>query len=358
MKTSRHPFHVLQEVFELLPDPVLVVDGAGLIMFYNSQLSDLLGYSSYELLAKPIGVLVPERFRKKHVKNVCDFFDRGKMRKMAAGVPLFATKKDGSEIQVDIALSPYEVAGIPHSIAVVRELSDKHYLERKIDSLERTKEELERFACIVSHDLKAPVKRIQILVEMILHDLPVEPDENLRQLIAYLNQSISLTEKLISGILDQARSQHGSNEEIISLEQVFTEVYHGIVIPDDFVIRRIRDLPGVRGNKTNWLQIFINLLTNAIKYNDKECGIVEIDWIANDRFFIITFSDNGVIVAEEKRKSIFEMFIRGEDYPSDGSSHGIGLSIVKKITEEAGGKVECVPSHLGGSAFKVHWPRF
>ncbi len=358
MKKSQHPFHILQEVFELLPDAVLVVDGTGRIMFYNTQLAALLGYSSFELLAQSIDLIIPERFRQQHSAHVSDFFVRKQTRKMAAGTRLYALKKDGSEVQVDIALSPYEVAGTPYSIAVIRELSDKRYLEEKIGSLERTKEELERFACIVSHDLKAPVKRIHTLVDMILKDLPVEPGENLRELIGYLNQSISLTEKLISGILEQARTQHLQSIEIIPLDDVLKEVSQGIVIPENFVIRSMKALPEVRGNKTHWVQIFINLITNAMKYNDKEQGILEIDWTSDERFTIITFADNGMVVPENKRQSIFNMFTRGEHHPSDGSSHGIGLSIVKKITEAVGGNVEYQPSYLGGSAFRVQWPRF
>lgn len=358
MKRSQHPFHILQEVFELLPDAVLVVDESGRIMLYNSQFSALLGYSSFELLSQPIEIVIPERFRHKHSVHIGEFFARKETRKMAAGVHLYALKKDGTEVQVDIALSPYEVSGTPYTIAVIRELSDKHYLEEKIGALERTKEELERFACIVSHDLKAPVKRIHILVDMILKDLPAEPEEHLLELIDYLNQSITLTEKLISGILEQARAQHLVSEENFSLDEVLKEVLHGITIPEGFSIRPVKELPQIRGNKVQWIQIFINLLTNAIKYGDKEQGLVEIDWTSDNHFTVITFADNGTVVPADKRESIFDMFIRGAHHPVDDSSHGIGLSIVKKILESVGGKVEYHESHLGGSAFRILWPRF
>lgn len=355
VKKSLHPFHILKEVFDLLPDAVLVVDEHGKIMLYNHELSALLGYSAEELLSMGIETVIPEKFRDRHAMFVSDFFNKKNARKMAAGLRLYALKKDNTEVQVDIALSPYEVFGTSYTIAVIRELSEKQYLEEKIGALERTKEELERFACVVSHDLKAPVKRIHVLVDLILKELPAEPGGDLQMLIKYLRQSIYLTEKLIAGILEQARTEHHVDAEELDLNEILSEVQKGMVIPSNFQINVPQPLPSITGNRTQWIQVFMNLITNAIKYNDKPQGMLEIKWSAVKGFTVLNFADNGTVVSDEKRNSIFQMFFRGEDQ-IDGASHGIGLSIVKKITDKAGGKIQYAESKLGGSEFIIYWP--
>src|SRR5690606_30940765 len=190
MRQALHPFNTLKEVFDLLPDALVVVDSDGNIMFYNQELSNLLGYSPHELISKPIEVLVPHRSRAVHNHYVADFFRRGLRRKMAAGLPLFALCKDQSEIQVDIALSPYTIGENAYAIAVIREVSEMQYLEQKVGRVRRAKEELGQFACVVSHDLKAPVNRVHAVVDMIVKELPGEKSADLSVLVGYLRQSV------------------------------------------------------------------------------------------------------------------------------------------------------------------------
>ncbi len=355
MRQVLHPFNTLKEVFDLLPDALVVVDSDGKIMFYNQELSNLLGYSPHELISKPVEVLVPRRHRPAHAQHVASFFRRRVRRKMAAGVPLFALCKDQSEIQVDIALSPYTIGENAYAIAVIREFSEMQYLEQKIGSLRRSKEELEKFACVVSHDLKAPINRIHALVDMIVKELPEEKSDDLSVLVGYLRQSVSLTEKLIAGILEQSRAEYDVGQEPIDLNEILNEVRRSISIPSSFSISVPQPLPVITGNRVQWIQVLMNLVTNAVKYNDKEAGIQEITWLRDGDDILLDFADNGTVVEPDKRHSIFQMFVRGESR-SHPTSHGVGLSIVKKIAEQGGGNIEYAESHLGGSCFKIRWP--
>ncbi len=355
MRESLHPFDTLKEVFDLLPDALVVVDSDGKIVFYNQELSGLLGYSSQELISKPVEVLVPHKSRNIHRQYVADFFRRRVRRKMAAGLQLFALCKDQSEIQVDIALSPYTVGGNAYTIAAIREFSEMPYLEQKIGNLRRSKEELEKFACVVSHDLKAPVNRIHGLVDLIVKELPEEKNEDLSVLVGHLRESVSLTEKLIGGILEQSRAEHNIRQESLDLNEILDEVRRSISIPDVFSINVPNQLPVIVGNRVQWIQVFVNLITNAVKYNHKDAGVLEITWSRDGDDVVIQFADNGTVVDPDKRRSIFQMFVRGENR-KDTVSHGIGLSIVKKIAEQGGGNVIYAESHLGGSCFRIRWP--
>jgi PAS domain S-box-containing protein len=354
MNQSAHPLHILKEVFELLPDAVVVVDQQGRMVMFNNETTKLFGYETHEMACQPVEMLINGQIKSQHASHVQSFFKKGAARRMADGAQLMARKKDGTEVRVSVALSPYKVGQDHYGLAVIREMTETISLVQKIGSLQRTKEELEHFACVVSHDLKAPVKRIHALVDMIVRELPAQ-NENIAVLAGYLKQNVELTEKLIEGILAQARSEWVSQQDEVALQDVFEEARSGIAVPPNFEIRLMRRLPLVNGNLIQWVQVFMNLITNAIKYNDKNDGILVIDWNRIGRFVELRFADNGTIVPREKREAIFEMFFR--DGPSTGdSSHGIGLSIVKKIIEGGGGNIDYAESCFGGSEFRIKWP--
>lgn len=355
MNDTLHPFHILREVFDLLPDTVFVVNEMGHIVMHNAHAPVTFGYDKEELVGKRIDILVPTRLREKHGSKMREFFVKKESRNMAEGIRLVAVKKDNSEFRVDIALSPFNLYGASYTIAVVRELSDKIFLEQKVQMLEKMKEELERFAYVVSHDLKSPVKRIHMLVDLIVMELGDKVDSNLQTLINYLHQSVSITENLIHGILEQARLESETETSDIDLNILLEEAKKGVIIPDSFTFEIPTPLPVIRGNYTQWLQVLLNMVTNSIKYNDKEKGILRIETSEQGNFYRFSFKDNGTVVPPEKREIIFTLFKRGHDNEDKGS-HGIGLSIVKKIVEKAGGSIEYSVSDLGGSEFNIFWP--
>lgn len=346
----------IQGMLDMMPDAILLVGENGIIAACNKQVEKLLGYQASELVHQPVEVLMPEKFREKHKQHVHQYFQHQSMRKMGIGLRLWAQKKDYSQVDVDIALSPFADGTNKFVIAVMREIADKMILEQKIVSLERMKDELERFAYVVSHDLKAPLHRIKMLVNLITLEIPEHSSSDFGQMVGYLHQSVDTIDKLIHGILDYTRV--GAEEQVswVDLNEVLSEARSAIVQPDYFSISLLHALPVVPGNRTKLMQIFLNLITNAIKYNKHASGVLQIDCTAQDDFFEFSFADNGTVVPPEKREEIFKLFTRAAN-DNDKASHGIGLSIVKKITEQAGGKIIYAESALGGSEFRFTWPK-
>jgi len=274
---------------------------------------------------------------------------------MGEGRRLVARKKDDTEIEVDIAIAPLPTPEKTYTMAVVRDISDRLRLERKIGNLERTREELEKFAMIVSHDLKAPLQRVRMLIYLIVSQLHDVQNEEIKKMTEYLNKTLTDMENLIHGVLDYARAANEEQNSDVDLNLVFSDVIQNILVPENFHIEVTKPLPRIRGNYTKLLQIFLNLITNAIKYNDKPEGLLRIDWKAKDQEYIFSFEDNGVVVPEDKRRDIFKLFSRAGP-ADDKASHGVGLSIVKKIVDRAGGSVLYSESALGGSCFAFSWP--
>ena len=355
MVTGNDSIHVVVDAYEMLPDAIMIVDDQGLIIHHNKRTLTMFGYTKNELTGKSLAILMPDRFQAQHQQHVKAYFDRQQTRKMGSGLKLWGKRKDGKEFDVDIALSPIEQDGKHFAIAVVREISDKLQLEHRISSLEKIKDELERFAYVVSHDLKAPLQRIKMLAHLIGAEVSEHEGQEMKTMINYLNGSVTTMEKLIHGVLEYAKVGNDEEKVMVDMNLVMDEVLRTISIPENFLVSKKNSLPTVKGNYTKVLQVFLNLLTNAIKYNTKPEGIVEVQTTESDQFYIIRFADNGRVIPPEDRDHIFKLFKRGAT-DADHHSHGIGLSIVKKIIEQAGGKIWYEESPLGGSCFTFTWP--
>jgi PAS domain S-box-containing protein len=182
MDRSNEQIAVLMDAFDLLPDAVFVVNAEGIIIANNTQALPLLGYCKNELQNKPLGILIPHKFRDAHQKHFYHLPEDYQSRKMGAGIKLWALHKEGHEIDVDIALSSFAFHDAKYSIAVLRDIGDKLKLEHTIGNLEHIKEELERFGYTVSHDLKGPLQRIKMLASLITLELAEEKQKDIQEM--------------------------------------------------------------------------------------------------------------------------------------------------------------------------------
>lgn len=117
---------VLSEIFNNLPDAMVVVDGASKIVFANTVVSGLLGYSAEELIGQPLNCLVPENYRKAHEAHFAKFHDRGKATSMGARPLLNALHKSGKSIPISISIANLELDGERYSVAVMRDSGKLH----------------------------------------------------------------------------------------------------------------------------------------------------------------------------------------------------------------------------------------
>jgi len=219
------------------------------------------------------------------------------------------------------------------------------------EQLEKTNQELKNFAYIVSHDLKAPLRGIKTLVEWITTDYADKLDDNGKEQMNLLASRVARMNNLIDGILQYSRVGRVKGEKAtINLNELVTEVVDMIAPPENITITVENELPVIECEKTPIMQVFQNLLSNAVNYMDKPQGQVRIGCVEENGFWKFSVADNGPGIEEKYFEKIFKIFQTLS--PRDKiESTGIGLTVVKKIIKMYKGNVWVESEPGNGSTF-------
>ena len=213
-----------------------------------------------------------------------------------------------------------------------------------LQELEISNNELQEYAHVVSHDLKTPLRSIDALVSWIKTDNKDNFDTITLQNLELIEITLETMEQLISNVLEY--SSAGFNTEKISeidLNLILEDVKKILYIPKNTTINILKKLPILKGEKTKFQQLFLNLISNAIKFGNKENNIIEIDVIEKEKFYQFSINDNGIGIDKKFHDRIFKVF---HFLNKSDKSTGIGLSIVKKIVNLYHGDI-WIESELG-----------
>lgn len=232
-------------------------------------------------------------------------------------------------------------------------------LGRTNNDLQKVNKELKDFAYIISHDLKAPLRAISSLTNWIIEDYQTSFDEDGQEQMNLLQNRVTRMYQLLEGILRYSRIGRGKEElEVLEMNELVQEVITVLLPSQDFEISIVSDLPPVFADRTKVHQIFQNIISNAIKYNDKAVGEVKIssetDTEKGMHYFHI--SDNGKGIPEEDFERVFKIFQTLEVDKDSAESTGVGLTLVQKIIKKYGGNIS-VKSKVGeGTTFTFSLP--
>ena len=237
----------------------------------------------------------------------------------------------------------------------LRKASDER--EQHISDVEKINRQLDEFVYIVSHDLKAPLRGISTLTTFIEEELSSQPNEKIKEFLDLLKGRASRMQNLITAILEYSKlSTTKSPKENVNISELLDNVVDMIAPPENFNIVRDGNFPTLFTEKIKLQQVFQNLISNGIKYNDKPEGVINISAQENGSFYHFSVRDNGKGIKKEYHEKIFGVFQTLESKDKTDST-GIGLTIVKKLIELQGGKIT-VESEPGlGSRFSFTWPK-
>jgi|GEM_PF-1670663 len=217
--------------------------------------------------------------------------------------------------------------------------------------LKKKNNELDEFAYIVTHDLKAPLNNMLGLVTYMESEASGHESD-----FGMLKEQVNRMHELINNILSYAKSgRENVQRREVNVGALVKEIVKGLAVPANINIHISNELPVLFTEQIYLHQIFSNLISNAIKYHDKEHGNIWIEHGLTDSCCEFTVADDGAGIPEQKKEEIFNMFSTIRSKKSVDST-GMGLAIVKKIIESKGGSIK-VEDNLGaGSKFIFTWP--
>jgi signal transduction histidine kinase len=231
-------------------------------------------------------------------------------------------------------------------------------LEEKMKELKLSNESLNKFAYVISHDLKAPAQSIQSLAGILREEYQGKKlDEEGKKILEMMVLKSTHMEELIEGVLESAKSGFKAKEkEIINTNILIKNVLENLNPPLHIKIKIQENLPFVYYNKVSLIQVFQNLISNSLKYIDKPTGLIEIGAVSLENKIKFFVKDNGTGINESDYSKIFMMFgTTKEDKKVE--SHGIGLSTVKHIVTENNGEIWLESKPGEGTTFYFTIPK-
>ncbi|MUL37415.1 PAS domain-containing protein [Gloeocapsopsis dulcis] len=224
-------------------------------------------------------------------------------------------------------------------------------------ALEKRNQELDQFAYVASHDLKAPLRAIANLSQWIEEDIAEQLSAENRHQMDLLRGRVHRLEALIDGLLQYSRvGRIATPAEFISVKALLNEVITMLAPPPEFTIAITEDLPRLRTQKLPLFQVFSNLISNAIKHHNRHDGKIAISATDKGDFYEFTIADDGPGIASAYHDKVFGIFQTLEARDKVENT-GVGLAIVKKIVESQGGRIYLVSQEGQGATFCFTWSK-
>lgn len=349
-------------VVESAPNAMILVNHEGMITLVNRQTEILFGYERNELIGSKLEVLIPSRFSKEHPGHRDTFFRKPQTRSMGVGRDLFAKRKDGTEIQVEIGLNPIDTGDGQMVLASIIDITERKIQEatlKKQMELEIKNKELEQFAFVASHDLQEPLRTVSNYMQVFEEDYLDRLDDNALRYLKSVNSATKRMSILVKALLDFSRL--GRNKKLASvdckklLQYVIADL--NTVIKNSQVVIDIGEMPTLNLYEIEMGQLFQNLITNAIKFSKKNIRPeIRISSRKINEKWQFSVSDNGIGIAPSHFDRVFEIFQRLHTN-DEFEGNGIGLANCKKIIELHQGEI-WIESKLGeGATFHFTIPQ-
>lgn len=385
-------------VVEAAPYGLLMVNPAGIITMVNPQCEVIFGFTQTELIGQSLAMLLPLPYRETHDRHLLAFFANPTRKQMGGLRDLPGLRKDGTEVPVEIGLTPIQTAAGLHTLATVIDVSVRkaseaallrlqNHLREEVDArtneLQQAKDTAESanaaksvFLANMSHELRTPMHAILSFSELATERLEERDLEKVRHYLSRLRGNGKILLALLNDILDLSKLESGRmiyQPTCLNLVSVVQEVAAEFdsLLKAKCLTLTIQPSPvdtHLPGDELRLAQVIRNLLSNAVKFTREESEIrisfaaatlPTGDGIPTDSplpAVSLTITDQGIGFPPEEAEAIFDKFVQSSKSRNSAGGTGLGLAICKEIISAHHGLIRADNLTEGGAAFTVVLP--
>ena len=386
----------IDALFLYATEGILVVNDKGEIIRLNPSVERLFGYKKDELIGKRIEVLIPKRFSA-HTRHREGYGENPHPRAMGAGLDLYGLRKDGTEIPVEISLSPYNNKDGRFVIAFIVDITVRKQAEEKLKSysadlenqvknrtlileeaiqeLEKTKKDLNqalnkerelnelksRFVSMASHEFRTPLTTMMSSLSLVTKYGEQNDRENQGKHVSKIKTSINNLTDILNDFLSVSKLEEGKIENVpehMNLHSFINEVIsemRAMALPKQVITQKHGGNENAFFDKKLLKNILFNLISNAIKFSP-EGGNIEVSSQASNSSMKISVKDSGIGISAEDQKHLFERFFRAHN-ATHIQGTGLGLNIVARYVELMKGSIDFESKENEGTRFTIIIPQ-
>ncbi|CAN5418215.1 hypothetical protein BH11BAC2_BH11BAC2_18070 [soil metagenome] len=345
--TSRKQAEEEKELFTSIvnfsDDAIISKNLKGIITSWNHGAELVFGYKNEEVVGKHISILIPLHLQHEEVEII----NKIRMGQYVDHYETERVRKDGKIINVTLTVSPLKNSAgkIVGASKISRDVTEKKKVEKELSKnvaeLERSNKELEQFAYIASHDLQEPLRMVGSYMQLIERRYKGKLDTEADEFIHYAVDGANRMKQLISDLLNYSRMNTPGTIIPVDLNTVLEEILKNLTksFSESGAKFQSEKLPVIEADRTQMIQLFQNLISNAIKFRRE--GIspeISLTAVKKEGEWLFSIADNGIGIDQQYADRVFIVFKQLHTKAKYGGT-GIGLAIAKKIVERHGGSI-------------------
>jgi len=346
----------MRSILQSAMDAIVTLDDEQVIVIFNAAAASMFGCSGDEAIGLPVTRFIPKRFHAQHFEYV----SLQSARKQPASynnAPNEATglRRNGEEFPVEVSYSRTAESGNVFHTLIIRDITSR---VEAFNALKRSNQDLQQFAYVASHDLKTPLRSISGFVQVLERNYADKLDDKALSLIHRTVQAANRLEQLTDDLLAYAKvSSEAKPFTELNCNELAVELCNlmDASIRQSGAVLTFANLPKVMGDRTQLIQLFMNLVGNGIKYCCDRQPAVRVSAEQKDSFWVFSIADNGIGIDNKHFEKIFAVFTRLHTQ-KDYVGTGIGLAVCRRVVESHGGSIWLESEVDRGSTFYFTLP--